>query len=151
MVSFGLLVLRLIVGSIFAVHGYPKLFGGPGKGEAVSPTAQRYLGPGFVQSMEQGSPESFSKVLESMEVPNPKQTATFVGLVEFLGGILLALGVLTRLVSALLVGDMVVAIQKVHAKQGLVGQGGYEFPLSMLASSLALFLAGPGKISVDQG
>jgi len=29
--SFGLLLLRLIVGGIFAVPGYPKLFGGPGK------------------------------------------------------------------------------------------------------------------------
>ncbi|HLZ60267.1 MAG TPA: DoxX family protein [Ktedonosporobacter sp.] len=147
MVSIGLFVLRLIAGGIFAIHGYPKLFGGPGK--QVHPTAQRYLGPGFSQSMEQGGPERFSKMLESMEVPRPKATATFVGWVEFLGGILLALGLLTRLASALLIGDMAVAIQKVHAQKGLVGQGGYEFPLSLTAACLALFLAGPGKISVD--
>lgn len=147
MVSFGLFILRLIVGSIFAVHGYPKLFGG--KGQSIHPTAQKVLGAGFVQSMEQGGPENFSKMLENMEVPSPKSVATFVGWVEFLGGILLALGLLTRLSAALLAGDMVVAIQKVHAQKGLVGQGASEFALSMLASTLALFIAGPGKISVD--
>lgn len=147
MVSFGLFILRLVVGTIFAVHGYPKLFGG--KGRPIHPTAQKVLGAGFVQSMEQGGTENFSKVLESIEVPSPKSVATFVGWVEFLGGILLALGLLTRLSAALLAGDMVVAIQKVHAQKGMVGQGGFEFALSMLASTLALFVAGPGKISVD--
>ena len=147
MVSFGLFILRLVVGTIFAVHGYPKLFGGRGK--PVHPTAQKVLGEGFVQSMEHGGPENFSKMLESMEVPSPRPVATFVGWVEFLGGILLALGLLTRLAAALLVGDMVVAIQKVHAQKGLVGQGGFEFALSMLAAALTLFVAGPGKISLD--
>ncbi len=147
MVSIGLFLLRLIVGSIFAIHGYPKLFGGPGK--QVHPTAQRYLGPGFAQAVEQGGPENFSKMLESMEVPRAKPMAVFVGWVEFLGGIMLALGLLTRLVSVLLAGDMLVAIQKVHGQKGLVGQGGYEFPLALLAACLALFLAGPGKVSVD--
>ncbi len=147
MVSVGLFILRLVVGGIFAVHGYPKLFGGRGK--AVPPTAQKVLGEGFVQSMEHGGVESFAKALERMEVPSPKSVATFVGWVEFLGGILLAMGMLTRLSAALLAGDMVVAIQKVHAQKGLVGQGASEFALSMLASTLALFVAGPGRISVD--
>ena len=147
MVSFGLFILRLVVGSIFVVHGYPKLFGG--KGRPIHPTAQKVLGEGFVQSMEHGGPENFSKVLESIKTPAPKQTALFVGWVEFLGGILLAMGMLTHLSAALLAGEMVVAIQKVHAQKGLVGQGGFEFPLSMLAATAALFVAGPGKISVD--
>ncbi len=147
MVSLGLLVLRLIVGGIFAAHGFPKLFGGPGK--RVPPTAQRYLGPGFVQAMERGSPQAFAQVLEHLRIPNPGAMAVFVGWVEFLGGILLAIGMLTRFAAALLVGNMAVAIQKVHAKQGLVGQGGSEFPLALLAASLAILLAGPGKISID--
>ncbi len=147
MVSLGLFVLRLIVGGIFAAHGYPKLFGGPGK--TVHPTAQRYLGPGFTQAMEHGSPQEFSKMLAGMQVPAPVPTATFVGWVEFLGGILLAMGMLSRLAAMLLAGDMAVAIQKVHAKNGLVGQGGYEFALALLAASVAILVAGPGKLSID--
>ena len=144
--DFGLLILRLIVGGIFAAHGYPKLFGGPGK--AVTPTAAQYLGPGFVQAMESG-PQGLAGMLQGMDVPEPALMARVVGVAEFFGGILIALGWLTRLASFALIVDMVVAIARVHWRNGLVGQGGYEFPLSLLGALLVFFFGGPGKLSFD--
>ena len=63
--SFGLFLLRLIVGTIFAAHGYTKLFGGPGK--TLSPEAERYLGPGFAQSYQRGRP-GFTEFLLSADM-----------------------------------------------------------------------------------
>jgi len=145
--SIGLFLLRLIVGGIFAVHGYPKLFGG--SEEQVHPQVARYLGPGFVQALQHGR-AGFVAMLREMNIPVPEATGLFVGAVEFFGGILLILGWCSRLAALLLGGDMVVAIWKVHWKAGLVGAGAFEFPLSLLGACLALFFAGPGKISVDQ-
>ena len=68
---------------------------------------------------------------------------------EFVGGILLILGLLTRLAAFALFVDMVVAIAKVHWKHGLLGAGGYEFPLALLAIAFALIFFGAGPISLD--
>lgn len=144
--SFGLLLLRLIVGGILTVHGYPKLFGGPEK--PIGPRANRYLGPGFVQHMQMGR-AGFTESLRGMGVPMPEVMALVAGAVEFFGGFLLMLGWLTRLAALLVSADMVVAIRKVHWQNGLVGPTGFEFPLSLLGACLALLFAGPGKISVD--
>jgi len=145
-VSLGLLLLRLIVGGTFAVHGYPKLFGGPSK--PVPPEAARFLGQGFVQAMGRG-PAGFVETLSGLGVPLPKVMARVVGGVELFGGLLLALGWHTRLAALLLGGEMAVVIWKVHWRNGLSAPGGFEFPLSLLGACLALFFGGPGRISVD--
>jgi putative oxidoreductase len=147
MSDLSLLALRLIVGAIFAAHGYPKLFGGPGK--HVSPAITRYLGQGFVQAIERGSPVGFATAVERLGLPEPLVWAWFVACLEFFGGIMLALGWLTRLVALLLAGEMSVAIARVHWRNGLIAQGGFEFALSMLGACLALAGTGPGRISVD--
>jgi putative oxidoreductase len=49
MVSLGLLIIRSVVGAVFVVHGYPKLFGGPGK--TVSAETERVLGKRFADHM----------------------------------------------------------------------------------------------------
>ena len=159
--DLGLLLFRLIVGVIFAAHGYPKLFGGrrqaigaavpsESAGEMVSATARRLLGEGFVQSMEQGGPANFASVLQGLGAPQPRLLAWVVGLVEFGGGLLVALGLFTRLSALLLAIDMAVAIGKVHWRNGLIGPGGFEFPLSLLAACLALIGVGPGQISLSR-
>jgi putative oxidoreductase len=140
--KFGMFLLRMIVGGIFAVHGYPKLFGGAEK--TVSPQAKRYIGAGFVQAME-GGPEATKSLLQDIGIPEPELMVSVVGGVEFFGGIMLMLGWLTRLVSLALIVDMVVAIKKVHWKDGLTGPGGYEFPLALAAACLAVFLGRPGR------
>ncbi|HEY3129071.1 MAG TPA: DoxX family protein [Acidobacteriota bacterium] len=116
------LVLRLIGGVIFGVHGYQKLFGG----------------------MEQ-----FASTIAAVNLP--PYFAQVGALVEFVGGILLVFGLLTRLASFLLAGQMAVAIVKFHIfylHQRLVQ--GFEFPLALFAMMLALFLIGSGAWSLDR-
>lgn len=125
-VSFGLLVVRLTVGFVFAAHGWQKLFE-----YTIAGTTDAFAGMG---------------------VPLPEITAPVVAILEFAGGILLALGFLTRPVSILLAVDMAVALVLVHVPAGLwVDAGGYEFVAVLAATALGFAIAGPGRFSVDAG
>jgi putative oxidoreductase len=70
-------------------------------------------------------------------------------LTEFVGGVLLILGLFTRCASFAVFIDMCVAISKVHWKHGLLGAGGYEYPLALATIAFALIMLGPGPISFD--
>lgn len=147
MQSVGLLVLRLITGGIFLAHGVPKLLGGPGK---PVPGVAAKLGPGFVDAWEQHGGEKWASRLASLGVPAPETMAVVTGLVEAAGGACIALGLLTRPTALLLIGQMVVAIQKVHWKNGLfASKGGYELNLSLIGALVVLLLNGPGRASLD--
>jgi putative oxidoreductase len=115
-----LLLLRVVVGVIMIAHGKGKIFGGLGKHMA------------FVSSL--GLPHWLGVLSAST---------------EFFGGILLIAGLLTRLVGVAFCIEMCVAIAKVHFKNGLTSQGGYEYPLSLAAISFALIWFGAGPISLD--
>lgn len=148
MQSVGLLFLRMFTGTIFAVHGFAKLFGGTGK--KVHPLARRYLGDGFAQAMDRGGVANFSRGLEHMGVPAPRPAAIVVGGTEFVGGVLLITGVFTRLAALALAVNMICAIKLVHWKQGLIGSAtGYMYALSLLGGMLAVLGSGPGAVSVD--
>src|SRR5713101_2995530 len=135
--SMGLLTMRIISGGIFAVHGYAKLFGGPGK--PIHPRVRRYLGEGFAQAMERGGVANFSLGLGRMGVPAPKLMAALVGATEFFGGVMLITGMFTRLAALALAVNMVFAIKLAHWKQGLIGSAsGYMYALSMLGGMLGL-------------
>jgi putative oxidoreductase len=153
MVSLGLLVLRVVVGSIFAIHGYMKVFGGPGKSETVSPEAERLLGKGFKQQLDYGGVENVAGFVQSLGVPYAKPAAIALMAGELLGGLALILGWHTRLAALGLTVGQAVAIQKVHAPHGLIASGpegsGYEFNASLVAATVALTIAGPGKIAID--
>jgi putative oxidoreductase len=119
-VSLGLAAIRLAVATIFIRHGAQKLF--------------IY---GFA-----GVTGAFTQ----MGVPFPGVTGPFIALLEFFGGIALLIGLLTRLIALGFVFDMLVAILLVQLKRGFWG---YELEFLLLASSVALFLTGAGRFSID--
>jgi len=69
--------------------------------------------------------------------------------IEFFGGILLIVGLLTRFVSLAVMIDMTVAVWKVHWRNGRFGKGGYEFPFTLLIIVFVLVLFGGGLIAID--
>lgn len=146
--SLGLLFLRVIIGAIMMAHGYPKLFGGQQKGEQIPSEAKETLGEGFVESVEQGGIEQTTGMMEKLELPNPKASALAVAIVEFGGGLALVLGWKARLAALAIVFSQLVAINKVHAQQGLVS--GYEFNASLIAGAGCVAISGPGKIALDR-
>jgi putative oxidoreductase len=146
MQDLGLLLLRIIAGVTLAAHGYPKLFGGPGK--QAHPLLAKAMGPNYPAAVERSGP-GFALALEKMGVPNPKAAATASGLTELVGGIALATGLFTRTAALAVAFNMGVATYKAHWKNGFYGQGGYEFSLLLGAVALSLGLTGPGRLSVD--
>ncbi len=111
-----LLVMRLVLGAIMIAHGYHKVWGG------------------FHHHME---------FVGSLGIP--RWMAYLSAGTEFFGGIAIVLGLFTRFFSLAFVIEMGVAIWKVHFKNGLTGNGGYEFPLALAAIAVALvcFDGGP--------
>jgi putative oxidoreductase len=145
----GLLVLRLILGGIFVIHGYPKFFGGPGKKETLPPGLLRHLGEGFVAQMDRGSLGGYRESMMRAGVPLPGVMGTISAASQLGGGALLMLGWLTRPAALSLAVNMVIAIWRVHWSKGMVGRMGYEFCLALLAGCLALLFGGPGALSID--
>jgi|SRR5579884_1666643 len=149
MVSLGLLVLRVVIGGIFAIHGYPKIFGGPGKGKDVPPEVTNLLGEGFAQSMDNGGIQNTANFLQGIDIPYPQMAAIALAATELGGGLALILGWQTRLAALALTFSQLVAVEKVHGKQGLVAPGGYERNAALTAATVCLALAGPGAIALD--
>jgi putative oxidoreductase len=147
MLNLGLLLLRLVAGVTLAAHGYPKLFGGPGK--RPHPLLASSMGPNYPAAVERSGP-GFVAGLEKMGVPYPQLAAKASGLTELGGGLALAAGFLTRPVAVATAFNMGVAVWKAHWKNGFYGQGGYEFALLLGTVALSLGLMGPGTISVDR-
>lgn len=90
----------------------------------------------------------------SLGIPAPAANAWFVSLLEFVGGILLMLGIGSRLLALMSVGDMLVAYITADRDAFL---GFFSHPDKFAAASPFVFLIawliilifGPGKISLD--
>jgi putative oxidoreductase len=123
--GLGLLVLRGVVGVVMAYHGWEKVTGGV---------------------------ENFAGFLESLSVPFPGLMAYVVTGLELGGGILLAVGLLTRLWGLLIAIEMVFTTILVKVDLGLIAPetAGAELDLLILAGCLMLVLIGPGAISLDR-
>ncbi|HLC50334.1 MAG TPA: DoxX family protein [Candidatus Nanoarchaeia archaeon] len=120
--EWALALLRVVLGVLFTYHGYVKLFV-PG---GFKGTVAFFLAIGL---------------------PVPAYTALLVSVVEFFGGLALIVGLLTRWTSALLFVEMLVALFKVHLKNGFfIGSSyGYEFVLLLLASLAVVYACGAGN------
>ncbi len=147
MKSLALLLLRVSYGALIMVHGFPKLFGGPNK--KAAPATERYLGTSFTQSLQRGGLENFTKTVERIGAPAPPALAAMSAGTEFFGGLALVLGWHTRLATLLVLGNMSTAIRKVHWDKGLLNSDGFEKPLLFLIGFATIFVAGPGKLSID--
>ena len=79
----------------------------------------------------------------------PPEMQIPLALAEIIPGILLIIGVLTRISASLLSIIMMGAIFYVKEASNLTGQGGYEIDLVLLAACLTIIVAGPGRISIS--
>ena len=87
---------------------------------------------------------------ESMGMVAPTLNAYLATYTEFLGFILLTIGLGTRFIAVPLIITMLVAIKTVHWGNGFnAGDNGFEIPLYYLVMLLLLFFTGPGRISLD--
>lgn len=122
-------MLRIVTGLLLVPHGAQKLFGWFG-GHGLSATGEFF-------SSQLGYPAGFT-------------IALIVGLTEFVGGILLAVGALTRPVALAVFVLMAVVVLDVHLPNGFFWTaGGYEYPLMWGVLALAFVIKGAGRHSVD--
>ena len=120
--GWALAFLRVVVGAVFTMHG----------GQKFSSGFQNVAG-----------------TMHQVGIPFPMLAAVVVTIVEFFGGIALALGLFTRWVAFLISIEMLVAVLKVHLWGGFFLPKGYEYALTLLAASLVLAAGGPGAAAVD--
>ena len=78
----------------------------------------------------------------------PAEMQIPIALAEMVPGILLLIGVFTRLSASLLSIVMLGAIFYVKQAGSLTGERGVEFDLILLAACLVVMIAGPGRISI---
>lgn len=116
--NYAPLPLRIIAGIGFMMHGLPKLLDIPG-------TQNSFTNMGL-----------------------PPDLAIIIGLLEFIGGLAILLGILTRIAAGLLAIDMIGAILSVKLSKGFIG--GYELDLLYLAIMISLMITGPGSFSIEK-
>ena len=126
--NIALLGLRLVVGLTFSAHGAQKLFGAFG-GHGIDGTA------GF---------------FDQVGLRPSKLHAWAAGAAEFFGGLAIALGLVTPVAAAALIGVMTAAVLTVHLKNGFfVTNQGFEYNLVLAAAVFALAGVGAGSWSLD--
>ncbi len=116
------LVLRVVTGLIFLLHGWMKItvMGIPG----------------------------VTGMLTSLGFPMPEVFAVLLIAGEVLGGLFLILGLMTHWSAKVTAFIALVALVTVHLSKGFFLPG-YEFILLLLAASVSLMITGPGKYSLD--
>jgi len=120
-------LVRVAAGLFLMPHGSQKLFGWFG-GYGIEATGQFF----------------------ASKLGLPPAMALLAGLIEFFGGLALALGLFTRVAAGLVVGMMAVAVVSVHLPAGFFWtSGGWEYPALWGLVALAYVFQGGGRYSVD--
>lgn len=122
-------VLRLVVGTVMAVHGWQKL-------------------------TEMGPATFGAGMVAELGIPAPVLVGWLITLVELIGGSLLVIGLLTRISAAAVTVVLVGAAILVKPDLGLIAPMGSMLPgaeldLALIAGAVGVLLLGPGKPSVD--
>ena len=116
-------MIRFVAGVMMIPHGYGKVFGGI---------------------------EGTTKFFASAGLEPAFLLAWYYGLLELIGGICVAFGFLTRLMSVQLVGLLAVATFYIHLPSGFLWvKGGYEYPLFWMIVMIAITIQGGAKLSID--
>jgi putative oxidoreductase len=124
--DWALVFIRLGVGAVFLVHGWPKI-------------TDLGMPIGLAEKLGYQPAEVFGVAL---------------AIIEFFGGLLLLLGLATRPAALLIALTQLVAVKEVHWACGFVGTEGcrgFEFNFVLLTGLVALLFAGAGAYSVDRG
>jgi len=126
--DLALLALRLAVGLTFAAHGAQKAFGW-------------WSGPG---------PANWLKAVHGMGFHPAGLFAAAAIEAELVGGLALALGFMTPVAAAILVGQAIVIIVQAHLANGFFStRGGFEFPFVLGAAAMSVGLLSAGGLSLD--
>ncbi len=116
-----LTVVRLTLGSLFFAHGAQKVlgwFGGSGLAGFVQWAANLHI---------------------------PEALAYLAAFAEFIGGIMLLLGIAAEVGALFTIPVMIGAVVAVHWNNGYFGQnGGFEYPLNLIFFACAIIIGGPG-------
>jgi len=121
-------ILRVTYGLWFVPHGCQKLFGWFG-----------------------GNIEGVAKGMAAAGIVPGMFWAYYIGILELVGGLLLAVGFLTRPVAALFFGFMAVATFYFNWRIGYFWTNrGLEMPLLLLIISVVILIRGGGEYSVDR-
>ena len=116
-------LIRFAAGVMMIPHGYGKVFGGI---------------------------EGTTKFFASVGLEPALILAWYIGLLELVGGICVAIGLLTRFFSAQIIGVLFVATFFVHFQNGFLWvKGGYEYPLFWMVVMMAITIKGGEKLSLD--
>ncbi len=121
--SLGSLIMRLVLGVIMVRHGYDK----------VIPSGALY---------------NFTHMV-SGHLHLPVALGYVAAFTEFFGGMLLIVGLLTRLAAFMVACDMATAIFKIHLHGGLEGPTSFAFPLALFSIALMLVFTGCGALGLD--
>lgn len=120
-----LLLLRIVLGVVFFVHGAQKVFGWFG-GSGID----KWIG-----------------FMESMNISKPIAYLAAYG--EMIFGITLILGIYTKVSALAAFVFMLFAIYLVHWEKGFfVNKGGYEYALVLAIASLSLYFSDGGKYKI---
>lgn len=117
--DIGLLVLRLALATILVIHGFPKI----------------------------KNPRSIIQYVGSLGFKPAIFWGGAVAIVEFFGGLFLALGLFSQIVAFLVALQFLIIVLKVNFKKGFIG--GYEFDLLIFAASLVIIFGSAGSYSLD--